>query len=936
MTQKVKFFISILTVLITVFTLGIVKVSAQTYCTPGYGAVNCTAGMDISNLSLAGATVSINNSTGCSTNGYGDYTSLNSPDLIQGQTYSISISTSYALPQFSDVRIWIDYDNDGIFSNAEEIASTNGNGLALLGPTSFNFTVPVSASPGTHRLRARLVYAAGGTIDPCSTNVNFGEAEDYTVQVVSGSTNCSGQPVAGQIQGNAAIDVCFNSSVDLEVVGTTAAGNMTYQWQRQSPSGSGVWINLIGGTNFTLTVLGSSLNPNAAYRFIATCNTSSQSDTSNIVVATVNNTATECYCVPEGTNVSRYIDSFSTNGALQNVINNNSGFSNNGYGIFLQDTIKQYKNEPVNFHVGYAPATFGPGSYGIKIWADWNQDGVFDTTELVFQSTSFDAGLIGSFVIPNTALTGTTRIRLGISSMSLAGPPSPCEVNYAFGEYEDYSLSILNSPICTGTPNAGQLADTVKVCIGMPVHLETIGASPTSGFSGLTAQWQYRQPAGTGTWQNITNANSLSSVFDSMTNVLVDFRLIYACGTNADTSNIMTTAYLPPSECYCIPQATNANRFINEFSTFQGVQNISNPNSGFSTNGYEFFSSDTITQKKGHTVLFTAYINGGTSGLKIWADYNQDGQFDGQDELIYQSSTHSVVHSSNFTIPIQALEGSTRLRIGSSWSSSVGPPSPCETNYSQGEYEDYVLTVLPCDLPVVNLGPDTSFCEGVTFILNNGNSDSAATSVWNVFSTADTLEVTGSGTYYVKVTDAYGCSNSDTVNVTMNPLPSADSISFQKTGTNTFSFSAINAQNANEYIWDFGDGAGSSDSTPTHSYSFNGEFLVQLIIKNDCGADTLSVLLKNTVAIDDIALGKNPILVYPNPGSNKVFIENKSNNEIEKYAVYNILGQKIMDNLRPDSKLNSIDVQQYSAGIYNLKVYFKNNQHVNLKFEIIR
>src|SRR5690606_30938094 len=117
---------------------------------------------------LAGETVSLNNSGLCSANGYGDYTNLNHPDLIQGQSYSISVSTGYAIPDFCNVRIWIDYNNDGTFSNSEEIASTNGNGLSVSGTSTFTFTVPFSATAGLHRMRARLVYAGSTSIDPCT------------------------------------------------------------------------------------------------------------------------------------------------------------------------------------------------------------------------------------------------------------------------------------------------------------------------------------------------------------------------------------------------------------------------------------------------------------------------------------------------------------------------------------------------------------------------------------------------------------------------------------------------------------------------------------------------------------------------------------------------------------------------------------------------
>lgn len=156
----------------------------QTYCTPSY-STGCAVGDDISNVTLNGATVNLNNSTtACSGNAYQDYTNLNHPDLIQGSTYNISVSTSYGSPEYENVRIWIDYDNDGTFANSEEIAAalTPASGISSTGTSTFSFTVPATVSTGLRRLRVRLGYYSS-SIDPC-TMITYGETEDYTVNVM--------------------------------------------------------------------------------------------------------------------------------------------------------------------------------------------------------------------------------------------------------------------------------------------------------------------------------------------------------------------------------------------------------------------------------------------------------------------------------------------------------------------------------------------------------------------------------------------------------------------------------------------------------------------------------------------------------------------------------------------------------------------------------
>jgi len=72
-----------------------------------------------------------------------------------------------------------------------------------------------------------------------------------------------------------------------------------------------------------------------------------------------------------------------------------------------------------------------------------------------------------------------------------------------------------------------------------------------------------------------------------------------------------------------------------------------------------------------------------------------------------------------------------------------------------------VVTVV--NSPVVNLGNDTSVCDGISLSLNAANSGS--TYLWSDNSSQQTLAVNAAGTYAVTVTNAANCSASDAVNV---------------------------------------------------------------------------------------------------------------------------------------------------------------------------
>jgi large repetitive protein len=67
--------------------------------------------------------------------------------------------------------------------------------------------------------------------------------------------------------------------------------------------------------------------------------------------------------------------------------------------------------------------------------------------------------------------------------------------------------------------------------------------------------------------------------------------------------------------------------------------------------------------------------------------------------------------------------------------------------------------------PIVNLGPDITLGPGSSIYLNAGNT--GADYIWNTGETTQTIIVDSTGFYWVSVTNAYGCSESDSVNVTV-------------------------------------------------------------------------------------------------------------------------------------------------------------------------
>ena len=188
------------------FSMGFASVMGQSpYCDPVYSSQNnnCTTYfMSINAVDIKqGSTTLFNRAhnsggyNGC-TNSTGQYTLWSTSSMFTlkaSGTYDFGFTTGPSYPV--NIMIWIDLNGDNDFADANEFLTTPTCVYSVGNVTNntstlkyFSVKIPAGLTPGTSRMRIRSTYYytnCPGSTDNSCTNLNYGEAEDYTITLAS-------------------------------------------------------------------------------------------------------------------------------------------------------------------------------------------------------------------------------------------------------------------------------------------------------------------------------------------------------------------------------------------------------------------------------------------------------------------------------------------------------------------------------------------------------------------------------------------------------------------------------------------------------------------------------------------------------------------------------------------------------------------------------
>ncbi|MGI4835874.1 MAG: GEVED domain-containing protein [Janthinobacterium lividum] len=660
MLLKLRFWVSALGWLLP--TLGWAQCPSAATCTPGAAsaasALTAVYQMGIYNVTLG----SINNSTTGYTDGYQNYSCTVGTSLTVSTPTAISIKNGTKANE--NVRVWIDYNNDGTFATSE-LAFSSDNKMLHTG----TITPPATATLGTPlRLRVAADFADLAAPTACATP-QYSQDEDYAVTLVANSH----PPTAAF-----GIDVT-----------TTCSGCV--QFSDQSGNGPTSWRWSFGdNTSSTAQSPQHCYAAAGTYQVTLTATNAAGSSTSAATAITYNPAlpaAVGANCA--GQAASSYCCNYGITLLRLGAISNASGDGSAGYQDF---TCAQRTSLAVGVGYQLAITTGGTLRHDTRAWLDLNNDGAFTSNEKVFEALN-TASPSATIVVPGTAVLGQP-LRLRVVADAAGTNPQPC-VAPTSGQVEDYSV--------TAVPNVSPpvAAFTSSYVAGVcPATANTYTFSDQSS-NGPTS-WQWAVSPSTGV--SFVNGTSAASQNPQIAFATAGAYSVSLTATNANGSNTLTkSAYLQvqvPCLTYCASNGGYASGGASSFwitsvavtAPQAGGAAFSNA-SGNAVGGYSLYASPIVALQPGGSQTLTVTINSSLlHRTAIWIDYNRDGMFANTTgpggELVY-NGTGDFQSSASTTLAVPSTLAATRMRVAVALSSSAA--NACATNFGEGEVEDYLV-----------------------------------------------------------------------------------------------------------------------------------------------------------------------------------------------------------------------------------------------------
>ena len=486
---------------------------------------------------------------------------------------------------------------------------------------------------------------------------------------------CSGTPNPGNTLSSSATVTAPSGTVNLSLQNATTGTGVTYQWQLSTTSSTTGFSNISGSTLSTYTP---TVTTNTWFRCLVTCSGNVGTSTATQI--------TLSYCTPTATTDDNTGLTFVGFNTISNTTSSTSAYSD----FTSQSTsLDQGGLYSLTTRVN----TDGAFTANVKAWIDWNTNLIFDVSEEYdlgsANNTADGATTLSPLVVAigSSQAAGNYRMRIRATYNVL---PTACG-NQNYSETEDYTIVVVVSPPCTGTPVPG---NTVSSSLTTAPN-GTVNLSLQNATTGIGVTYVWESSPDNLTW-TIFGSSSATQTSPSITSPTW-FRATVTCSGN---SGISTPIQITLS--YCTYNITNNDPTGITSVTFGTISNTS-----IGGPSYSDFTTQSTTVEQGGIYQLNVNVNtdgNWTVNTKVWIDWNQNYEFEVGEEYSLGSAlntTNGITSLSplNITVPSGATLGDTRMRIVSVEASDPAPLA-CGTQL-YGEAEDYKLTITPpTGLPV--------------------------------------------------------------------------------------------------------------------------------------------------------------------------------------------------------------------------------------------
>ncbi len=422
-------------------------------------------------------------------------------------------------------------------------------------------------------------------------------------------------------------------------------------------------------------------------------------------------------------------------------------------------------------------------------------------------------------------------------------------------------------------------------------------------------------------------------------------------------SGIVFASLMNAQAQYCMPAFQyGADSNMISHVTFGNINNSSPVQSG-NAQVYENFTSMSTDLQSGsnYNISVTGPSSTFPSDVVVFIDFNQNGNFDDAGESFYigrLEAANAFTINNAITIPATAANGSTRMRVlkntnVQAYSNPAAPNSistACDTSLRAGQTEDYTVNIIgqTANFPAPYCGTENitsltvseiSTVEFAGVVRNsalNGNSDVLENFTATVFNVnrgnTYPITVTG-GTHGQNTVSAYAYIDFNHNNqfdadeqFNLGYLDNSNPVSGQQSGVTTGNitipagaqlgetrFRLVKAYESNSWM-------GALKNLPCPSGWFIGQ----------AEDYTLNIQPENLSTIEVSKEASAYVKIYPNPTPNSVTIKMKEG--LEKYEIYNLSGQKLLEG-------NSVTVSMDSfvPGTYLIKIQTKNQKLITEK-----